>query len=300
MQHLEFESEFGKWRMTFSEPPVDLRPYVDSFYETIGPVAYGHEKIVPRGTAELMVNLGPPHYVLDNVSCPNPAVHRHVWIAGLHTRPLYTAPLHGNGKFVTHFVGASLRPTGIRELLQVDAVETVNNVIELEDIVGTKASALFSTVAAANTTQGRFSALSRFLRAQRAGRSFSASAAASYAARRTISEGGAIRVSDLYGELGVSRKHLVDMYKTTIGVSPKTFARLIRFRRVMESVETAGTQWCKIAADRGFFDQSHMIADFCQFAGETPFSFLQNRAPDGESVNYSDCPELESTQSMTR
>ena len=99
---------------------------------------------------------------------------------------------------------------------------------------------------------------------------------------------GNLRVDEICDELGVSRKHLNYLYKQAVGLSPKTFARLIRFRSVIDRLEDLGETWASIAVDQGYFDQAHLIRDFNRFAGETPDTFLSNRAPDGESVNYAE------------
>ena len=65
MDEIVFQSPFGAWRIRSCAPPLDLAPFVDSFWETRGTVGYGYEKLLPTGTAEFMINLGPPQSVLQ-------------------------------------------------------------------------------------------------------------------------------------------------------------------------------------------------------------------------------------------
>jgi len=41
-----------------------------------------------------------------------------------------------------------------------------------------------------------------------------------------------------------------------------------------------GVHWAEIAADHGYYDQSHFIHDFRDFTGMTPSVYLARRGPD--------------------
>jgi AraC-like DNA-binding protein len=76
-------------------------------------------------------------------------------------------------------------------------------------------------------------------------------------------------------ELGVSERHLRRVFRETIGVSPKTFAKLTRFRRaVLAAREKTRASWATIAVAAGYYDQAHLIAEFRAIAGVTPMALL--------------------------
>jgi AraC-like DNA-binding protein len=58
-------------------------------------------------------------------------------------------------------------------------------------------------------------------------------------------------------------------------VSPKTFARVVRFRHLVEDRRSrlSSVDWSALAIEHGYYDQSHLIADFRDLAGATPASF---------------------------
>lgn len=59
---------------------------------------------------------------------------------------------------------------------------------------------------------------------------------------------------------------------------PKLFARLARFGRVLQRIDTAANvDWADLAVSTGYFDQPHFIGDFSQFAGVTPSAYLRYR-----------------------
>ena len=74
--------------------------------------------------------------------------------------------------------------------------------------------------------------------------------------------------------LGVTTRHLRRAFIEGVGVGPKDFARTDRLQRAIRYAETS-SDWGRIAADTGYYDQSHLIADFRQLLGLTPNAFLR-------------------------
>ena len=75
--------------------------------------------------------------------------------------------------------------------------------------------------------------------------------------------------------LGTSERHFRRVFRETVGVSPKTYARLRRFRRAVALARRAAApDWAAIAADVGYYDQAHLIADFRAIGGATPRALL--------------------------
>lgn len=76
-------------------------------------------------------------------------------------------------------------------------------------------------------------------------------------------------------ELGISERHLRRLFHETVGIGPKAFARIIRFRRALRAARGGrDTSWSAIAADTGYFDQAHLIDEFRAITGATPSAFL--------------------------
>lgn len=83
---------------------------------------------------------------------------------------------------------------------------------------------------------------------------------------------GALRVDHLAAQLGVSRQHLALQFRQQVGINPKLFARISRFRAVHGALKSlpAHADWAQVALQYGYFDQSHLIHDFHDFARSTP------------------------------
>ncbi|MCE3265188.1 MAG: helix-turn-helix protein [Pseudoduganella sp.] len=107
--------------------------------------------------------------------------------------------------------------------------------------------------------------------------------AASALALRAVAElearGGALRVETLADGLDVSRQHLAAQFREHVGLSPKLFARVCRFRAARAAALDAprDRDWAALALDCGYFDQSHLIRDFQDFTGASPDAHLGKR-----------------------
>jgi AraC-like DNA-binding protein len=85
------------------------------------------------------------------------------------------------------------------------------------------------------------------------------------------------RVSEVARHLGVSERHLRNVFTTTVGIPPKQFARLIRIRTILPRLYRE--PWARLASDVGYYDQSHMAAHFREVMHVTPTAFTAGRLP---------------------
>jgi AraC-like DNA-binding protein len=77
---------------------------------------------------------------------------------------------------------------------------------------------------------------------------------------------------------GLTAGRFIKAFRDEVGLTPKVFSRIARFRRVVGALDSsASLNWSGIAAHCGYFDQAHFIHDFRAFAGVTPSDYLRNR-----------------------
>lgn len=79
----------------------------------------------------------------------------------------------------------------------------------------------------------------------------------------------ATRVEDIVRASGYSHRTVQRWFERSIGITPRGYLRLIRFRRAMAEV-TAPATLADQAAKGGFADQAHMARDFRRLAGVAP------------------------------
>ncbi len=112
-------------------------------------------------------------------------------------------------------------------------------------------------------------------------------AAVGLAARAAGGLSRGMRVTAVADSLGVSSSTLTRLLRRELGLTPKVFQRVARFRRVLTMVgagpdvgRAVRSDWAAIAAACGYYDQSHLIHEFTALAGMRPGHYLPNH-PDG-------------------
>ena len=84
----------------------------------------------------------------------------------------------------------------------------------------------------------------------------------------------------------MSQRWFTERFRAEVGMTPKLFARVQRFQRVVQTIHPlAQVDWADVASACGYFDQAHFIHDFRAFSGFTPAAYLalksvhQNHVP---------------------
>ena len=82
--------------------------------------------------------------------------------------------------------------------------------------------------------------------------------------------GGDVRIADLADDLGVGASTLRRDF-VALGVSPKRFAAIVRFRQAHAFLHTTpGATWTDAVARFGYADQAHFVREYRRFSGEPP------------------------------
>jgi AraC-like DNA-binding protein len=85
---------------------------------------------------------------------------------------------------------------------------------------------------------------------------------------------GQIRVEQLAEKTGLSQRHFSRLFKQQIGMSPKTYARVVRMQSIIAAKSMRPMlSWAALAQDFGFFDQAHLDKEFRDLADATPTSW---------------------------
>ncbi|TGK07632.1 AraC family transcriptional regulator [Leptospira semungkisensis] len=91
----------------------------------------------------------------------------------------------------------------------------------------------------------------------------------SEAMQRIRASFGEIGIRSLAEDLGVSQSTLERGFKSRIGVNPKEFASLVRFRKALEHLGKT-SNLTELAYGSGYYDQAHFIREFKKKTGVNP------------------------------
>jgi AraC-like DNA-binding protein len=80
----------------------------------------------------------------------------------------------------------------------------------------------------------------------------------------------ATSVADIVANSGCSHRMVQRWFERVIGITPRAYLRLIRFRRTMADFAEPTTTLTDQAAKSGFADHAHMARDFRLLAGRAP------------------------------
>ncbi len=105
-----------------------------------------------------------------------------------------------------------------------------------------------------------------------------------YACEQIRKNHGVIRIEELSRSMAMSTTTLGDQFREKIGLSPKTYSRIVRFNDISSFISRHHTvNWQELVYTFGFFDQNHFIKEFKRFYGCTP-SEWHSRCFYGNSV----------------
>ncbi len=172
-------------------------------------------------------------------------------------------------------VGAVLRPGAALALFGVSAAELAGQHVDLRELWGSRAESLYQQLAACPDPQRRQALFERFLlRRLRGARGLDPQIAL---AARTLQREPAA-VAAMAAGAGRSHRHFIAAFRDATGLSPKRYARVQRFRRLLERLSALpDPDWAGLALDAGYADQSHLIREFGEFAGVSPGRYVAAR-----------------------
>ncbi len=190
---------------------------------------------------------------------------RAVALVGSRTSPSAELILSGN---VDAFTIVFL-PGAFSMLFGVPAVELTNGDFNGQEVLGHRINELYARLAEVSAFHDRVHVANGFLAAIRPATESVSSIVRT--ARAMIRNNGSVRIREIAHQTGLGLRQFERRFDREIGVSPKLYARIIRFEAALQRrAVLPTTPWTDIAHDLGYHDQMHMVHDFTRLAGDSP------------------------------
>lgn len=88
---------------------------------------------------------------------------------------------------------------------------------------------------------------------------------------RIVSTKGVIRIKDIVESEVISERQMRRIFYYRTGISPKSFIDIIRFQHALSMMNVKAVDTLAgLAADAGYYDESHFIRDFYSYSGMNP------------------------------
>jgi AraC-like DNA-binding protein len=197
--------------------------------------------------------------------------------AALHAVGTRLTPLRKNGYEVEQALVVRFRAGGAYPFFGVPLSELTERVVAMDRLWGVGSATLALALRRATTSQARVTAVEEALATRLAGRHLfePGSVATVRRAIRLIQTPSSLSsVESLAAQLGKSSRQLRRAFDAVTGLGPKQFLRVARFQRALRSARRGDPNWALIAAQTGYYDQAHLIAEFHALAGATPSGLL--------------------------
>jgi AraC-like DNA-binding protein len=228
------------------------------------------ELILPDGYAELILNYG-KSYTWHNQSQQDERVIQTVHLVGERDTSILVDLEGGLDQ-----VGVKFKPIGLFALLRQPLNELANQMVSSEELNNKAIQALSEQIFEAATDAAKIEILNQFF-IKRLFISQPSDALVEKALQIILQHQGNLRVDDLTSTLDIHYKTLERKFKTYIGLTPKVFARVIRFKHTYKRFHTIAAQDPSFFLDLGYYDQNHFIKDFKYFLHTTPSAYLRKQ-----------------------
>jgi AraC-like DNA-binding protein len=247
------------------KPTLALRDHVECFWFVTSDypaTTFTAERVLPDGCLEWIFHLGAP---FDRL-LPNNQWERQPksFLVGELTRFLLLQPLGPPS-----VMGVRFRPIGAYRFMPFPLAEVTDQIVETADVWQKEGVSIEDAVFNARDDSDRIQLVETFLLRRLHNSTHRPRFEAAVSA--TLRACGQARVDELASHVGLSTRQLEREFQSGLGLSPKAFARIIRFQNLLRVVgEGPLREWVQVALSVGYSDQPHMVREFREFTGRTP------------------------------
>jgi AraC-like DNA-binding protein len=230
-----------------------LRPYVECFWSIEPGEAHPEYPVLPDGCVDIVYSLSTGAQVVGTMT----RVQRFSLAAGQLQ------------------IGVRFRPGMAPGFVRAGGSETTDRLLPLEAVWGAAGRQLGARIGEAKSAQQCIEVLQeQLVEASQPIAKTQNGVIVQAMSAYIVNRSGQVRVDDLAFDAAMSARQLRRLFLEHLGLSPKHFCRVIRFRHSLPRLRsTRRGDWAELALECGYYDQAHFINEFREFSGYTPSEF---------------------------
>ena len=225
------------------------------------------QKISPDGCPEIIFHLGDPYRIrhADGTEEDQPFA----IAAGQLDRCIYVQP---TGE--SDVLGIKLKPNGMWKLTGYSMNSLYNQVVDLNHVWRASGEELLSSLRTVGETSARLEVIEDLL--CRALPFPQQDTLLDIIIREVRKNSGQLSIAELAEKLGCTGRQIERLFRDQVGVSAKSFCRVVRFNTVFKLLQQESITRAEASYIAGYFDQAHFNKEFRQFTGENPKAYFKN------------------------
>ena len=244
-------------------PAPPLASYVEALWYYDGyQTAHHKERVLPNGRFQIVIDLA-----------AGPGA-----VSGMRSQYIVI-----DTAAIETVMGVVFRPGGARGFFDVPADDFYNQVVPLGLAWGPRVTQLRDRLREVVAVGEKFRVLETALiqAMQRAGeKRLALHPSVEYALVKFRRVSHIRSVIGVTREAGLSRRRFSQLFREQVGITPKLYCRLHRFRKVVRQIASGGpVDWADVALAGGYCDQAHLAHEFREFSGMSPTSYLAAERP---------------------
>jgi AraC-like DNA-binding protein len=172
-----------------------------------------------------------------------------------------------------HLFNIVLQPAGLNRLVGIDMTSLVNEGIAARDVLGKHATRLNDAIRSAPDFNSRVAAAERWFFGML--ENSAPRDPIDAASRLLMATGGCARIDAIVERSGLSARHFQRRFSAQVGLSPKLYARTIRFDAALSAHRREPAKpWTRIVHEAGYFDQAHFVRECHALVGMAPSELI--------------------------
>jgi AraC-like DNA-binding protein len=261
-------------------PAFPLNQFIESFiyYRDFNPV-HTIDRFLPDGNVNVVIDLTDyPKFIYDNETLKEIQACRNVWFSGIRNNYISIPSGRDSEMFVINFHKGKAYP-----FVQMPLHELTDSVVDGDLVLTPEIMNMREMILSHTAISQKFICAENYLLKQ-FGRKLEPNPFTDYAVNKILQSPHQTTIENLSNKVGYSQKHFIQLFKESVGLTPKGFLKIMRFQKALMEIETSKKiNWPGIALESGYYDQAHFINDFKSFSGFTPAQYLLLK---NDQLNY--------------